>query len=309
MAAAASNERGLSEVVGFILILGIIVAALSLWMTYVVPADGRENEITQMDAVKDRFTDYKTSLDSLWLNNQSGISVSTSFNLGTGGGNTQASGLFLPLMKPRSSSATLSVTNSGDTLTVSSSSNPSGTKTPMNILEYQSANYYWIQQRYYYQMGGVFLSQSDGIADRISPPISIVNNSDNTVAVYIVPIQVTGGGSIGGNGPVRVDTRLRPLQPPTVSQLDSYVNISVNVADNATALMWMNAVFNATMQRGGLVNPGYYSFSVKENPVTKRGSAYINITGPSAGATGDVYLTVRPVEYVVTLNTITSGLT
>ncbi|HOX34609.1 MAG TPA: hypothetical protein PLO06_02830 [Methanoregulaceae archaeon] len=307
--ATFSNDRALSEVVGFVLLLGVLVAAVSLWMTFVVPSEGRENEITQMDAVKDRFTDYKISLDSLWLNNQSGITVSTSFNLGSSGGNTQASGLFLPLLQPQASSATLSVITDGDTLTVRSSSDPAGMAIPMNRLEYLSANRYWIQQRYYYQLGGVFLAQDDGTAARLSPSLSIVNNSDNTVAVYLVPVQVTGGGSIGGNGPVRVDSRLRPLRNPTVYQINSFVNISAHVADRATALTWMNAVFNASRTRGGLTNPGYYRYAVVEDPVTKRATAYINITGPYEGTAGDVYLTLRPAEYVVTLNTISSGLT
>lgn len=306
---AFPNDRALSEVVGFVLLLGVLVAAISLWMTFVVPAEGRENEITQMDAVKDRFTDYKISLDSLWINNQSGITVSTSFNLGSTGGNTQAGGLFLPLLKPQASSASLSLVNAGDTLTVASSSDPAGSVIPMNRLEYQSSNYYWIQQRYYYQLGGVFLAQDDGITCRLSPGLSIVNNSDNTVAVYFAPLEVSGGGSIGGNGPVRVDSRLRPLRNPTVSQINSWVNISVNVVDNATARMWMNAVFNNSRERGGVIGTGSYSFAVRENPVTKRATAYINITGPLGGSTGDVYLTLRPVEYVVTLNTIASGLT
>ncbi|OPY38731.1 MAG: hypothetical protein A4E35_00515 [Methanoregula sp. PtaU1.Bin051] len=304
----SGDERALSEVVGFILLLGLIVAVFSLWMTYVIPAQGREQEIAQMNAVKDRFTEYKAALDSLWLNNQSGITISTSFNLGTGGGNTEAGGFFLPVSRPRSSSATLSVLDTGDRLAINASSQPLQTTT-MSLLEYRSANNYWLQQRYYYQSGGVFLSQDGGTANRISPGISIVNNSDNTVAVYLVPISITGGGSIGGNGPVKVDTRLRPLQAPTTYQLNSFVNISVDVADNATALMWMNSVFNESRVRGGLTNPAYYTFSVKENPVTKRGSAYINITGPVGDTTGDVYLTIRPVEYVVTLNSIASGIT
>ncbi len=82
------EERALSEVIGFVLLLGLIVAAFSLWMLFVVPVNGREEEITQMNNVKDRFTDYKISLDSLWTNNQSGVTLSTSFNIGTGGGST-----------------------------------------------------------------------------------------------------------------------------------------------------------------------------------------------------------------------------
>jgi hypothetical protein len=301
------DDTALSEVIGFILLLGVIVAAFSLWMTYVVPADGRENEIGQMNAVKDRFTDYKISLDSLWVNNQSGITLSTSINLGTGGGNTQAAGIFVPLLQPQPSSATLSMKDNGDSITITSSSQ-AWPRMNMSIFEYQSANYYWIQQRYYYQLGGVFLSQDSGSINRVSPSLSIVNNSDSTVAVYIVPIKLSGSSSVGGSGPVRVDTRLRPMNP-TVLQLNSFVNISVDVSDKTTALMWMNSVFNESRLRGGLTDPAHYSFGVSENVVTKRATAFINITGPLSGSSNDVYLTVRPAEYIVTLNSISSGIT
>jgi hypothetical protein len=63
-----NSDLALSEVVGFILLLGVLVAAIALWMTYVVPINGREEEIIQMNLVKDRFTDYKISLDSLNIN-------------------------------------------------------------------------------------------------------------------------------------------------------------------------------------------------------------------------------------------------
>ena len=60
------RDDALSEVVGFVLILGVIVVALSLYQVYGVPAAGRENEIAHMNQVKDRFVDYKLALDSLW---------------------------------------------------------------------------------------------------------------------------------------------------------------------------------------------------------------------------------------------------
>ena len=91
---STGRDLAVSEVIGFILLLAVIVTAFSLWMIYVVPANGREAEISHMNEVKDRFTDYKISLDSLWINNESGVTLSTSFNLGTGGGNTQVGGSF-----------------------------------------------------------------------------------------------------------------------------------------------------------------------------------------------------------------------
>lgn len=305
------SEAGLSEVIGFILLLGLVVAAFSLWMIYVVPVNGREDEITQMNGVKDRFTDYKLSLDSLWTNNQSGVTLSTSFDLGTGGGTTQASGLFLPMLKPIGSSAVLSVKDLGDRIIINSSSSGNYTAN-MSILEYQSKNNYWIQQRYYYQDGGVFLAQDAGSTCRVSPPMTFGKANNGTVdvaSVNLVPIQVLGGSSIGGTGPVRVDSLLRtPVKDASLKQND-WVKVTVNVGDIGTARMWMG-LFNDTRMRGGITDPAWYTFSVTEDPVTKRGTASIQINGPyPAPNNPDVYLTLQRVDYLVTLNNIASGLT
>lgn len=306
------NEVALSEVIGFILLLGLVVAAFSLWMVFVVPINGREDEISQMNDVKDRFTDYKISLDSLWTNNQSGVTLSTSFNLGTGGGNTQAGGLFLPLLNPVASSAVLSVKDTGDVMMINSSSSGNYTVN-MSVLEYQSRNNYWIQQRYYYQSGGVFLSQENGSTCRVSPSFSFnkANNGTADVAsVSLVPIQVLGGSSIGGNGPVRVDSWIRTPDKTVTLQRNDWVQVSVDVRDRATADMWMG-LFNDTRLRGGIKDSDtlWYTPGVSQVPATGRWSASLLINGPvSSSANNDVYLTLQRVDYVVTLNNVASGL-
>ncbi len=180
------NDVALSEVIGFVLLLGLIVAALSLYQVYVVPISGREVEIAHMNRINDQFTDYKFTLDnirtSLLVNNLSPVITSTSITLGTSGGNTMAGGLFVYLTKPIPSPATLSINTTGDTFDIDSSKRqyykanpqsyvPNITEFPMNItaLQYSSNNHYWIQQQYSYQLGGVFLSQSDGVTNLISP--------------------------------------------------------------------------------------------------------------------------------------------
>jgi hypothetical protein len=304
------NERALSEVIGFVLLLGLVVAAFSLWMLFVVPVNGRNEEINQMNRVRDGFTDYKISLDSLWTGSQNGVMLSTSFNLGTGSGNMQAGGIFLPLMNPVGSSAALSVRDQGDTLTISSSQ-PGGSvpdmTVNMSVLQYQSQNHYFIQQKYYYQLGGVFLSQENGSATRISPSISIVNNSDLTSSVTIVPIRLFGGASIGGNGPVRVDSRLKTLQAAKGPEKKHWVNISVSVADYTTAQMWLG-VFNTSRVNGGVTNSSWYRTGITSPGVTPA-TAYIRIIGPyDDGINPDVWLKIIPVDYAVTLNNIASGL-
>src|SRR5208337_4429673 len=154
---------------------------------------------------------------------------STSFDLGTSGGNTQASGIFLPMMNPVASSATLSLQNTSDTMNIAFSGS-SGTTTltyPLAILQYQSQNNYWIQQTYYYEDGGVFLTQTNGSVCRVAPPISFAN-ANSTYIVAITPITLIGAGSMGGNGPVRVDSRLKTLQAPTQGT-EYWVNTSVTV--------------------------------------------------------------------------------
>ena len=312
--AGRNREDALSEVIGFILLLAIITAAFALWMVYVVPVNGREAEITQMNSVNDQFTNYKISLDSLWINspygaswNQNGVTLSTSFDLGTGGGNTQASGLFLPMMNPIASAATLSLVNTPDTLNVTYSGT-SGTTTltyPMTILQYQSQNNYWIQQTYYYEDGGVFLTQINGSVCRVAPPISFVN-ANSTYLVEITPITLNGFGSIGGNGPVRVDSRLMTLAAP-VTGTEYWVNTSVSVSNYTAALMWLG-VFNTSRANGGILDARNYTFGISSATAIP-GVAFMNFTGPANNLlTPDVNLAIQPAQYAVTLNSIVTNL-
>jgi hypothetical protein len=285
------NEAGLSEVIGFILLLALSVSALSVWMVYVVPVNGREEEIAQMNIVKDQFTNYKFSLDALRSNiamdNLSAPMTSTSFTLGTGGGNTQAGGVFLAMLKPIASYATLSVQDTGDQFNIDSSNyhGSAGAKGefPINItsLKYSSHNNYWIQEQYVYDLGGVFLYQDDGATNRISPLISIANTANNSVVVYVVPVNLVGGGSITGNGPVRVDTRQRILPKFNISSdpylNNKWVNLTVSTSNNATAAVWQN-VFTDIVTREQ-VGSSAYTISNTYNPTTKRTTVYINITG------------------------------
>ena len=103
------SENGLSEVVGFVLILGVLVLVFSLYLTYGIPAQGRENEIVHMNEVKDEFVTYKVGVDSLFNNNKVGTTLSNSFTLGTGGGYTQGMMSFMPVMSPLSSGGTLAI--------------------------------------------------------------------------------------------------------------------------------------------------------------------------------------------------------
>ena len=267
-----------------------------------------------MNRINDQFTDYKFTLDNIrtsLLVNNSPPMTSTSITLGTGGGSNLAGGLFVYLTNPVPSPATLSVVATGDTFDIDCSqrqnqTNPATyrswvynvTEFPLNItiLQYSSNNNYWIQQNYYYELGGVFLSQSDGVTNLISPLISFTNSGTNAIVVNVVPVQIVGGGSMSGNGPVRVDTRQRILPKYNISTdpyvSNAWVNLSFSSSNNATAATWLK-IFNAT---AGNLNGNAWNSGGTFNSAPQRSTVFINITGLSTGYTPDVYLYV-PVSY------------
>ena len=334
MLLSGRDEDGLSEIIGFVLILGLIVVASTLYLLYVVPAEGRDDEIVHMNQVKDRFVDYKGTLDSLWMNSISnltdhrlaGTMISTSFDLGTGGGNTQAGGIFLSFMKPQGSPALMSVGQpnlDGTLRIVAEKGDPKkpnfNLSIPMGSLSYQSQNNYWIQQTYYYQMGGIFLNQTDGASIVAAPAISVYNVTvpGNETTKYIMPkvciagLGIQGRGAIGGTGPLRVDTRLTENLVDTTN--GQYTNVTVMAVMNtsAAARLWDKALRNAGRQMSLQYNNISFTSpdgTFNSNQTINDTTAIMNIkAGWNVSDVNDhdhVYLDLTQAEYRVALQNV-----
>lgn len=436
------DEKGLSEVIGFVMILGLITVALSIYLIYGVPAQGRENEIVHMGVVKDQFSEYKIGLDSLFTNNLVGTTIGNSFSLGTAGGYTQGSNIIFPIMSPVSSggiftinrrttlpetlqvssyslvtgngstsvalpaqisytpshvyinisniqpadlnqngvfgvtantaawSATINLTpqvsfyqnyvtrpkqssncpssangtvvdlggndclvpmsiynytqseltlsirkgtidtlkNSpvyenvipGTTYTIDLMDDAYGLKSstfppqyislttgkhqgsvtatgtiaydfseqnythpsiPLGAISYRADNYYWITQTYYYQMGGVFLSQIDGNTTyKLPPEISFsYNDTTNITTVNINALAIyhpLGGSTVGGNSPIQIKTTLEKNQPFPYARGTAntkWIRIGVDTPDEQARVMWRN-YFNYTAKAAFVPN-------------------------------------------------------
>jgi hypothetical protein len=465
---ASGSESALSEVIGFVLILAIITAAFSLYLVYGVPVQGRENEITHMNDIKDQFVSYKLGVDSLWTNGQTGIALSTSFPLGTASQTTQGTSGILPVLQPIGSSGTLAInqrTATPERFTISSRTyirnstvlmsdlvalasasplnvtysnpvshlllnvsvsgvNPSenpvrgitilgdgwtaiinitpqmtyyesynlssiddsytltktdayhynrsdltisvlkngirsldgsivysnigeGTYTidlldpayginsiitypttveyyipfsdisadalaqysylsqsgysysvPLGSLEYTGNNNYWISQSYYYQMGGVFLSQIDGITYKIPPTITFSNNGDGNYTVNIVALAYmqNSGGIVGGTSPAQVSTQLvdsgnlpyADIRPNTWS-----VSINITTPDPNAQIMWKKYLDEAANQTGGIPNSSYSVGLVPNGsfisfPASSTGNPYITLKVKTANISANL---------------------
>jgi len=106
---ADKRDNALSEVIGMLLILAIIVVAMSVYVTYMVPEKGKVAEIRHMNDVRGSFLDLSYLIDSLWVNNQVHVPVTVPISL-----RTALEPSAIPLFVPISSSGVLSLTNESD---------------------------------------------------------------------------------------------------------------------------------------------------------------------------------------------------
>lgn len=299
-----SNEDALSEIVGFVLILALVVVASTLYLMYVVPAEGREDEIEHMNKVQDRFVSYKTSVDGLWMRSLAdlsipgtrGVSLSTSFDLGTGGGNTQSSGLFLSFMRPIGTAARmqtklgipaddpnddrigLQINNENLFPELDPAGEDAYYEMPVGSLSYHTDNYYWIQQNYYYKLGGIFLEQpGEGVSVKVAPPIAIYQVTDASTGQQVPKVSISlvninsDPSTVGGTGPLRIETRLRESGKPLYrnEKVDS-VFLWVYAKDHEWAEAWRQVFFDAAW-KSGLAGPD----DVLDDPTTYHDWFYI----------------------------------
>lgn len=320
-----SAEDGISEVVGFVVILAVVIAGLSLYLTYAVPVQGREEEIKVMDGVRSWFVDYKTGVDQLWLNSPTTTDPDTSLLfkstvnqvtlrrvIDTGTVREKGFvGRFMPVLAPIPSSAEVSVGNIGN-FTISGWRNGIEVfnwKNATPALAYTSHNYYWLQQEYYYQLGGVFLRQwgggggpdTENVTVIAAPPFSIYDHSpeeggtsyQTKVSLVVVNLTVPAGG-FGSTSPIRVETRLNedPARPDAGVGNPGYAEVSLQFdgMSNETALAWEN-MFAGVAARNRVAS--------NYTPHHSGHIAWINITGGREDdlTTNDVLLEVLVANY------------
>jgi hypothetical protein len=153
---------------------------------------------------------------------------------------------------------------------------------PLGALEYRSHNNYWIPQTYYYQMGGVFLSQDDGVSSKVPPSITFSYNRTGTIGVNIIGIgfDTANTGSIGGTSPIEIGTKVKsnsgdlPYAPITNNTMNVTINFTSPTNDLKTVAMWKQVFQDAANKTGGIPdNQTFYKVG------TTSSGAYIVVKG------------------------------
>ena len=103
------QEQGLSEVIGFLMIIALLGILFSMYLLYIVPLQGRDSEISHMNKVKEQFTGITLDVNSLIVNEKKEYPLQRVISLGSWQeGSTGALSIF-PVQSYFGSSGTLSV--------------------------------------------------------------------------------------------------------------------------------------------------------------------------------------------------------
>ncbi|NLA39492.1 MAG: hypothetical protein GX882_09020, partial [Methanomicrobiales archaeon] len=241
------------------------------------------------------------ALDSLWVNNRSGVLLSMAFDLGTGAPATGGTIFSLPILTPVGSGGTVSVKEGGAVLNITAHKGDEISvpvpDLPLGSLTYESSNHYWVDQNWIYQGGAIFLSQEGGITVRVGPSIAVAKREDGDISLTVAPIRLEGSDMIAGSGPVRIETRMRFSQKPDFNDAYDCVNLSVTDDDPVAVRAWKRA-FEEVRERA--VGEGVKSSLIVPKPTGNK--VWLNVSWRQNEEPGKVHLTVYPANYTVTLH-------
>ncbi|PKG32789.1 MAG: hypothetical protein CW742_06320 [Methanoregula sp.] len=295
---------GLSEVVGFVLIIALLMAVFSLYLTYGVPAQGRENEILHMNTVKDQFINYKIGLDALANNNKVGTTVSNSFTLGSEAAYTEGVMAFIPIMKPVNSGGVFSInrrTNEPETLTISSRSLVAD---PLNATARTAEN---LPATVNYTPGHVFVTVSGIQSSDLSASSRFggtVNTTSWTVYVNLTPqstlYQNYKSIATGSANPCEVSPQIpNPTQNGTPIEFRDATNTRACLVP-MNAYAYNGTDLSLTVKKKGIVTMENYP--VYRN--IQAGTPYIiDLMDPAYGLSSSI----APSEYISIRNDLPLG--
>ena len=130
------RDSALSEVIGMILIIAIVVAVMSMYVLYMVPEKGKAGEIRHMNDVRGSFLELSYLIDSLWTNGQTDVPVAVPIKL-----RSSSEPSAIPLFIPIASQARLAFGNTANStleITFGDFSEQRASKYPDEVLNYSS---------------------------------------------------------------------------------------------------------------------------------------------------------------------------
>jgi hypothetical protein len=209
-------DYGIVGVVTAVLLLGLVVAIISLMQTVYVPKIMEHRESEHMDQVADQFTRLKSSIDNQISSQTPGIPVATSVTLGS---------KELPYLLTVRAFGTIEVLTEEFTVGLTYGLDDDlNLSRSIGMLKYTSANGYFLDQSYIYESGAVIVSQDLGNMMLIRPSFSVSHNGANITIIFdLVNISAVGEKTQAtGFGTYPIQTEFSTLESINISDVNSF---------------------------------------------------------------------------------------
>ncbi|VVB61783.1 Uncharacterised protein [uncultured archaeon] len=219
-----TSDSAVVGMVSAILIIGLIVAVISIIQVIYVPVIMEQREAEHMDKVTEQFGSLTSIIDSQASNRIKGVPIATFVTLG----NKE-----LPFLVSSKAFGTLEILNNSCTVTISHTPINSTTETsifPIGTITYSSTNAYFLNQNYTYEAGAMIVSQSQGNLMMCLPGFFVNFNSitnTGTISFDVVNISSVGKKTIaGGIGTYPIQTEFYDISINTTYTNVDYITIT-----------------------------------------------------------------------------------
>jgi hypothetical protein len=236
-----SSTEAVVGVVVAILLVGLVVAVMSLIQTMYVPSMMEEREAEHMEDVAEQFARLKSAIDNQIAGQHTPIA--TSITLGS---------KELPFfMSLRAFGALEIVPNNFEFLVESVNFQPdlmnvSTQNFVLSSIKFSSANGYFVDHSYIYEAGAVIISQSYGNMLYIRPSFEAVFESPGTgdILINITLVNVTGVGGktyAAGYGTYPIQTEFYSMDTFNYENISSLTLITDH--ENSWSIYFKNSLF------------------------------------------------------------------
>jgi hypothetical protein len=248
------NNEAVAGIVVAVMIVGLVLAVVSIIQTIYVPKWMESREAEHMGIVADQFSQLKFSVDTQVALKEN-VPISSSVTLGS-----RELGFFMS----NKAFGRLALISNGwahrITRTVGDTYEDN-----FGILRYTSENAYYLNQAYSYEIGGVILNQTQGAVFIIKPEFSVrYNASSRQVDLSLTCIDLIPNDektSISGYGTYPVRTEYISATNNTITLVKSLAVIT------SFPSIWFNFL-NATLSDANLVKNTDYTLIKTSNQVT-----------------------------------------
>jgi len=215
-----------SAVVGMvsaILVVGLLVAVISIVQIVYVPVIMEQREAEHMDKVTEQFGSLTSVIDGQAANGRKGVPIATFVTLG----NKE-----LPFLVSSKAFGTLEILNNSYTVTINHKPINSTAQTsifPIGTIAYSSTNAYFLNQNYTYEAGAMIVSQSQGNLMMCLPSFFVDFNGKNTVNISFDVVNISSVGKktiAGGFGTYPIQTEFYDISINNTYTNVDYITIT-----------------------------------------------------------------------------------